>query len=124
MNDSFTSASIRRETMRSRLFGAVMRRGLREGNSVCGQQRKYTPPRRHQQPATHHIIHSAATTYERPSTRWLFPLERRLVDLLDLLRFARSPLLIFPRDRLAFGAQALVPLARDLTRELAIAEAE
>jgi hypothetical protein len=28
MNDSFTSASMRRETMRSRLFGAVMRRGL------------------------------------------------------------------------------------------------
>src|SRR5665647_1167993 len=114
MNDSFTSASMRRETMRSRLFGAVMMRGLREGCS-CGRQRwKYTWPGRGQQPCRRHLIPSAATTYGRGSAGSSVVIIGRLVGLLGLLRLARGPLRILPRDRLALGAQTLVPFARCL----------
>src|SRR6478672_2478553 len=124
MNDSLTSASMRRETMRSRLFGAVMRRGFLGGNSALGQQQKYTLARRRQQPAMHRIIRSVATTYASPSALRRLVILALFIRLVGRERFACGALRILPGDRFPLGAQPLVPLTRDLARELAVAEPE
>src|SRR5690349_19671408 len=143
MNDSLISSSIRRGRIRSRLLGAVMAKGRchperSEGSAFFGFLRGNTSPKDTQNRAARQRkgrhLSSAPTVVSGASDR-LRRLRRRpprfaVVVIVHIVKFARIRIHFGVRRALArqrFGPLALVPLiplARDLTRQLAVPEPE